>query len=104
MEGARFGYVEVLAEEPFLVWTAPAWAFREPLLPSAGRVEVLQCGRAARQDAGNPCSSAAARSPLHRPEPVERFFWRTSFSCHCLRIKNCCLPLLFLGLPWWLSW
>ena len=27
------GCVEVLAGEPFLVWTAPAWTFREPLLP-----------------------------------------------------------------------
>ena len=35
--------------------------FREPLLPSAGRVEVSQCGSAARGDAGNPCSSAFCR-------------------------------------------
>lgn len=69
------GCVEVLAGEPFLVWTAPAWTFREPLLPSAGRVEVSQCGRAAREDTGSPCSSAAAGSPLRRPELVERFFW-----------------------------
>ena len=55
------GCVEVLAGEPFLVWTAPAWTFREPVLPSAGRVEVSQCGRAAPRGYGEPVFLSSCR-------------------------------------------
>lgn len=41
-----------LPANPSWAGRAPAWPFREPLLPSAGRVEVSQCGSAARGDAG----------------------------------------------------